>query len=218
MVYYQPPFVFMRGKLITLEGIDNSGKSTQAKKVFSYLRRKGYPVILVREPGGTEISEKIRKILLSQKNHKMSPKTELLLYEAARAQLVEEVISPALKRGKIVIGDRFYDSTTAYQAYARGIDLNLIQKLNRFAASGIVPDMTIVMDLKPEAALGRAKKLKKLPDRLEREELRFHRKVRIGYLTLARREPGRIKVIKGENGIEKNWGKVKLVVDKVLNR
>jgi dTMP kinase len=208
----------MRGKLITLEGIDNSGKSTQAKKVFSHLKRKGYPAILVREPGGTEISEKIRKILLSQKNHKMSPKTELLLYEAARAQLVEEVILPALKKGKIVICDRFYDSTTAYQAYARGLNLNLIQKLNSFASSAIVPDLTIVLDLKPEAALGRAKKTKKMPDRLEREKLRFHHKVRLGYLVLARKEPGRVKVIVGHDSVEKNWGKVKLAVDKVLNK
>jgi len=208
----------MRGKLITLEGIDNSGKSTQAKKIFSYLKRKDYPAILVREPGGTEISEKIRKILLSQKNHKMSPKTELLLYEAARAQLVKEVILPGLKKGKIVICDRFYDSTTAYQAYARGIDLNLIQKLNSFASSGMVPDLTIVMDLKPEAALGRAKKTKKMPDRLEREEVRFHRRVRLGYLAIAKKEPVRVKVIKGEDSVEKNWGKVKLAVDKVLNK
>jgi dTMP kinase len=208
----------MRGKLITLEGIDNSGKSTQAKKVFSYLKREGYPAILVREPGGTEISEKIRKILLSQKNHKMSPKTELLLYEAARAQLVNEVILPALKKGKIVICDRFYDSTTAYQAYARGLGLNLIQKLNSFAASGIVPDLTIVLDLKPEAALERAIKTKKMPDRLEKEKLRFHHKVRQGYLALSRKEPGRVKVIEGEDSVEKNWGKVKSAVDKVLNK
>ena len=206
----------MKGKLISLEGIDNSGKSTQATKVFSYLRRKGYSVILVREPGGTEISEKIRKILLAKKNHKMSPETELLLYEAARAQLVKEVILTALKRGKIVICDRFYDSTTAYQAYARGLDLYLIKKLNNFASFGIVPDLTILIDLKPEAAWGRAKNTKKTPDRLEREELRFHHQVRRGYLALARKEPGRIRVIKGEDSVEKNWRKVKSAVDKVL--
>jgi len=206
----------MRGKLITLEGIDNSGKSTQVKKVFSYLKRKGYPAILVREPGGTEISEKIRKILLSQKNHEMSPITELLLYQAARAQLVKEVILPALKRGEIVICDRFYDSTTAYQAYARGLDLNLIQKLNSFASSGIVPDLTIVMDLKPETALERARKTRKTPDRLEREKLRFHRQVRAGYLAIAKKEPVRVKVIDGHDSVEKNWGKVKSAVDKVL--
>ncbi len=206
----------MRRKLISLEGIDNSGKSTQAKKVVSYLRSKGYPAILVREPGGTEISEKIRKILLSQKNHKMSPITELLLYEAARTQLVKEVILPALKRGEIVICDRFYDSTTAYQAYARGLDSNLVRSLNCFASFGIVPDLTLVMDLEPEEALKRARKTKKMPDRLEREKLRFHRQVRAGYLAIAKKEPGRVKVIQGEDGIEKNWKKVKLVVDKVL--
>ena len=206
----------MKGKLISLEGIDNSGKSTQARLLSAYVKEKGFKVVLLREPGGTKISENIRKILLSSKNEKMSPQTELFLYQAARVQLVREIIQPALKRGIMVICDRFYDSTTAYQAYARGLNLNLVQKLNRFASSGIEPDLTMVIDVKPEVAIKRAKKNNKMLDRLEKEKLRFHKKVRNGYLRIAKQEPQRVRVIDGKESIKKTWGKVKLVVDKFL--
>ncbi len=208
----------MQGKLITFEGIDNSGKSTQAKRLAAYLKRRGHEVLLVREPGGTKISEKIRKILLSAKNDKMSAQTELLLYEAARAQLVEEVILPALRRGMTVICDRFFDSTTAYQAYARGLDLNLVQRLNRLAAGGSIPNLTIVIDLPPQVALKRIKNNRKKPDRLEKEKLRFHKRVRHGYLAIAKKQPARVKVIDGQKEIKKVWKKVKLVADKFLKK
>jgi dTMP kinase len=206
----------MRGKLITLEGIDNSGKSTQATLLCNYLRKKRLAVVFVREPGGTQISERIRGILLSSKNHSLVPEAELLLYQAARAQLVFEVIAPALQRGKIVVCDRFYDSTTAYQGHARGLDLGLIEKLNKFASFGIVPGLTMVIDLPVEAALGRAIKQGGLPDRLEREQLKFHKQVRRGYLSLAKKYPGRVKIIKGDQSIEKIWEELRLTVDKFL--
>jgi dTMP kinase len=206
----------MRGKLITLEGIDNSGKSTQAKRLYQHLKQLGRSTILIREPGGTEISEKVRKILLSSKNHCLAPEAELLLYQAARAQLVAEVIAPALWRGKIVVCDRFYDSTTAYQGYARELASNLIEKLNKFASSGIVPDLTILIDTPVEIALKRARKAGKLQDRLESERLNFHKKVRNGYLAIAKGHPGRVKIIKGDQSIEKIWQKLKSTVDKFL--
>lgn len=206
----------MKGKLITLEGIDNSGKSTQARRLTSYLRRKGFGVLLIREPGGTEISEKIRKILLSRQSHKLSRPAELLLYQAARAQLASEKIIPALKQGKIVVCDRFYDSTAAYQGYARGLELKLIKKLNEFASGGLVPDLTILVDLPAWIALRRGRKNQELPDRLEKEKLRFHQKVRAGYLAIARKNRRRVKLIDGRENIEKIRQKVKAVVDKFL--
>jgi dTMP kinase len=206
----------MQGKLITLEGIDNSGKSTQAKRLYQHLKQLGWSTILIREPGGTEISEKVRKILLSSKNQSLAPEAELLLYQAARAQLVSEVIAPALRRDKIVVCDRFYDSTTAYQGYARELDSNLIEKLNKFASSGIVPDLTILIDIPVEIALKRGRKAGKLQDRLESERLNFHKKVRNGYLAIAKRHPGRVRIIKGDQSIEKIWQKLKLAVDKFL--
>ncbi|OGC77151.1 MAG: dTMP kinase [candidate division Zixibacteria bacterium RBG_16_50_21] len=206
----------MQGKLITLEGIDYSGKSTQAGKLYHYLRSRKLPAILIREPGGTRISEKIREVLLSSRNHSLVSEAELLLYQAARAQLVSRVILPALRQGKIVVCDRFYDSTTAYQGYARGLDLNLIEKLNKFASSRIVPDLTILIDTPVEIALKRVRKAGKLQDRLESERLNFHKKVRNGYLAIAKGHPGRVKIIKGDQSIEKIWQKLKSTVDKFL--
>ena len=206
----------MPGKLISLEGIDNTGKSTQARRLSLYLKRKGFDTLLIREPGGTEISEKIRRILLSHKSGSLSPRAELLLYQAARAQLVSQMILPALRLGKIVVCDRYYDSSTAYQGYARGLDLKLVRDLNKFATGGIAPDLTILIDLPAQLALKRAKGNLKSPDRLEKEKLRFHEKVRAGYLSLAKKEPARFKIIKGDEGIEKIWQKIRCVVDKMF--
>jgi dTMP kinase len=206
----------MEGKLITLEGIDNSGKSTQAKKLYSYLRQKKLNPILIREPGGTSISEKIREILLSNQHNHLSPQAELLLYEAARAQLVAEVILPGLREGRLIVCDRFYDSTTAYQGFARGLKLTLVQGLNKFASQGIVPNLTILIDLPPKQALKRGKKSLGVPDRVEGEELKFHSQVRAGYLSLARRFPRRFKTITGAQPVEKIWQKVKSAVDNFL--
>ena len=206
----------MRGKLITLEGIDLSGKSTQAQKLFDYLKASGRKVILVREPGGTKISEQIRRVLLTGKNLGLTPPTELLLYLSARAQLVSEIIRPALNSGKIVICDRFYDSTTAYQGYGRGIKLDLIHKLNRFATGGITPNLTILFDLPVQSALKRAASNRIKPDRMEREGISFHRRVRNGFLSMAGKEKKRFKVIEPGSDPNKTWKKVRQSVDKYL--
>ena len=186
---------------ITFEGIDGCGKSTQANLLYKLLKNKGFSVILTREPGGTKLAESIRKILLDPKN-KISPLAELFLYEASRAEHVNEIILPALRAKKIVICDRFYDATVAYQGYARGLKLNMIETLNRFAAAGIKPDLTIILDIPAKEGLRRAKELKKT-DRMETEKLSFYEKVRKGYLSLGRKYPQRIKIIKTEDTVAK---------------
>ncbi len=206
----------MKGKLITLEGIDYSGKTTQAKKLFNYLKRKGHKVILLREPGGEKVSEKIRQVLLSSRNTGMSPLTELLLYEAARAQLVSRVILPALKQGKLVICDRFYDSTLAYQGYGRGLDLKMMEYLNRVSVSGLKPDLTILIDIPIKVFSDRIKRNNKKKDRIEKEKIDFYKRVRQGYLSIARKEKKRFKVIEGSGKIEEVWQEVRKSVDSFL--
>ncbi|HEX7401574.1 MAG TPA: dTMP kinase, partial [candidate division Zixibacteria bacterium] len=157
----------MNGLFITFEGIDFCGKTTQARKLASYLRRKGYDVLLIREPGGDRISEKIRRVLLNEKNTAMSELTELLLYEASRSQLTQKVILPALRQKKVVVCDRYYDSTLAYQGYGRGLDKKTIIRLNHIVTFGLSPDLTILIDVPVEVALRRKDKEKRKEDRLE---------------------------------------------------
>jgi len=183
----------MRGKFITFEGSEGSGKSTQAKLCCSYLRSKKKSVLHIREPGGVKISEQIRRILLNVKNTKMSKECETLLYMAARAQLVKEIIAPALAKGKIVICDRFLDSTVAYQGYGCGVSVKAIKKIGRFATLGLKPHLTFVFDIKTKEGLSRTGRIK---DRIERRSLDYHNRVRRGYLNMARLEPRRIKIIK----------------------
>jgi len=183
----------MRGKFITFEGSEGSGKSTQINMIKRYLRGKGKKVLFVREPGGVRISEMIRKILLDVKNTEMGSECETLLYMSARAQLVEEVVKPALKQGKIVLCDRFLDSTVVYQGFGAGIDINEIKRIGRFAIQNIRPDLTIVFDIPTKTGLSRIKGVK---DRIEKRTIHYHDKVRNGYLKLAKSEPKRIKVIK----------------------
>ena len=173
-----------RGVFISFEGIDGSGKSTQILHLKSMLEGKGFSVIFVREPGGTLVSERIRPILLDKGSAGMKPEAELLLFEAARAQIVREVIEPALFRGEIVICDRFFDSTVAYQGYARGIDLDTIHKLNDFATGGLEPDITFLLDLPVEDAVKR-QGTRGEKDRMELEGVAFMQKVRDGFLTHA---------------------------------
>jgi dTMP kinase len=206
----------MKGMLITFEGIDYSGKTTQAKKLFNYLKRKGYKVILLREPGGEKVSEKIRQVLLSSRNTGMNPLTELLLYEAARAQLVSRVILPALRRGKLVICDRFYDSTLAYQGYGRGLNIKTIDYLNEVSVSGLKPDLTILIDIPLDVFSKRMRKNNKKKDRIEKEKMNFYRKVRDGYLKIAGKEKKRFKTIDGSGEIEVVWEEVKDTVDYFL--
>jgi dTMP kinase len=203
----------MKGLFITLEGIDFSGKTTQARKLASYLRENGYGVLLIREPGGNRISEKIRKILLSEKNAGMSELAELLLYEASRAQLTQKMILPALREGKVVVCDRYYDSTLAYQGYGRGLDKKIITYLNHIATLGLSPDLTILIDVPVKVSLQRKVKNKRKEDRLEKERIEFHKKIREGYLKIARQNKTRIKVVDGTGDVFATWQKVKRVVD-----
>jgi dTMP kinase len=203
----------MKGLFITLEGIDFSGKTTQARKLASYLRENGYGVLLIREPGGDRVSEKIRKILLSEKNAGMSELAELLLYEASRAQLTQKMILPALREGKVVVCDRYYDSTLAYQGYGRGLDKKIITYLNHIATLGLSPDLTILIDVPVKVSLQRKVKNKRKEDRLEKERIEFHKKIREGYLKIARQNKTRIKVVDGTGDVFATWQKVKRVVD-----
>lgn len=176
---------------ISLEGIDGAGKTSLKDHLVNYL--KDVKVICVREPGGTEISEKIRELLLDVRNAGILPKTEALLYASARSQVVEEVIRPALNAGHIVIADRYIDSTIAYQGYARGLDISFLQELNHLCTAGLRPDLTLLLDLDPNIA--KLRKATGLPDRLEMEGLTFQERVRAGYLQIAKEEPERIEVL-----------------------
>jgi dTMP kinase len=187
-------------RFVTFEGIDFSGKSIQAKLLYEKLLEKKKEVFLFRDPGTTAISESIREILLDTSHTQMSPWTELLLYEAARAQMVEECFQPNSRC--IIICDRFFDSTTAYQGYARNLDLVLVRQANEIGSCGVVPAMTFLIDVEPKTALERKKRLKKKSDRMEAEGLDFQTRVRLGYLDIARAEPERVVVVNGHGSIE----------------
>ncbi len=180
------------GIFVTFEGIEGSGKTTQIRRLSAHLASRGVPHLVTREPGGTPLSDEIRGLVLVPREESVSPEAELLLYEAARAQHVRGVILPALRTGRAVLCDRFCDATTAYQAYARGLDADQVERLNRFAAGDLLPALTLLFDLPPEVGFARVKGRGFKPDRLESESLDFHRTVRDGYLRLAGREPGRI--------------------------
>jgi dTMP kinase len=206
---------------ITFEGVEGSGKTTQIQRLKKYLRRKGISCKITREPGGVPIGEKVRKILLNPDHREMVPTTELLLYEAARAQHVKEVIRPFLKKGGIVICDRFSDATIAYQGYGRSIDLKWIDRLNRLVSQGIKPDVTFLLDCPSDMGLKRAlqrnQTLKQEREgRFEREEIQFHQRVRKGYLAIARKEPRRVKVIDTRQGEERVFEKIRKIVDNLL--
>ena len=183
-----------RGLFITVEGIDGCGKSTQARLIAAALEAAGYDVLRLREPGGVKISEQIRAILLDPANGEMGDVCELLLYEAARAQLVHQVIRPALAAGKTVVCDRFYDSTTAYQAFADGLDRNMVSQANELAVDGCRPDLTLVFDLPVEDAL-RRRSGREAEDRLELKGLEFQERVAAGFRAVAADEPDRVKLI-----------------------
>ena len=205
------------GLLITFEGIDFSGKTTQIELLIRALEDAGHQVLLVREPGGTLISEKIRRILLDPSCKEMCSQTELLLYSASRAQLVSEKVLPALEKGQVVICDRFYDSSTAYQGYGRGLNLDVVAKLNAFAAFGLVPDVTFFLDLEPEAASERQKERGEAEDRLESASMEFFVRVRNGYLQVADdRTRTVIKMdAKGDPDVlhQRIWSEVKPLID-----
>ena len=199
---------------ISFEGIDFSGKSTQCHLLEKFLTEKGYDVVLLREPGGTRISEIIRKLLLDKRAGDMSALTELLLYSASRAQLVDEVIRPAIVSGKAVICDRFTDSSTAYQGFGRGLEIKEIEMINKVATNGLEPDLTIFIDVTVEESLKRLKLAGKLKDRIESEGTRFFELVRQGYLQLATRHKDRFKVVDGMDDIDNIKRRVKEIVVK----
>ncbi|MEW6068801.1 MAG: dTMP kinase [Nitrospirota bacterium] len=205
----------MKGIFISFEGIEGTGKSTQARFLYQHLKDSGYEVILTEEPGGTQISLKIREILLSAGNKSMTPLTELLLYNASRSQHIHEVILPAIKKGCIVITDRFVDSTIAYQGYGRGIDLNLIFSIDKIVTDNLRTDITILLDLDAETGLKRNKGINKT-DRLELEDIEFHKRVRNGYLELAKKEPERIKLIDASWTIERVQSKIVHIITDFL--
>jgi dTMP kinase len=202
----------MEGTFITFEGSEGCGKSTQSRLLYEYLKRKGYSVIYLREPGGTEISEKIRKILLDPKNH-ITAECEMLLYMASRAKIVRDIILPELKKGRIVICDRFLDSTIVYQGFGLGMDIGLIKRIGDFVTKGIKPDLTILLDLSVKKGLLH-RKLKK--DRIEKRPYLYHLKVRSGYLRLAHLEPERIKIIKVDSNKNKTQDNIRRLVEKLL--
>lgn len=191
----------MSGLFITIEGVEGAGKTTQLKRLHRYLDELGYSVIVTREPGGTPVSEAVRLLLLDPSHTGMAPVTELLLYEAARAQHVAELIRPALDAGKTVLCDRFADSTTAYQGAGRALAPDDILALHNLATGGLWPDLTLVLDLPVKTGLERARNRGRY-DRLEQETLSFHERVRDGFHELARREPERIKVIDATGSVE----------------
>ncbi len=205
--------IIVKGKFITFEGSECCGKSTQSRLLYEYLQAKGYKVIFLREPGGTKVSEKIRQILLDTENKSLTSETELLLYMASRSQTVSEVIKPALEGGQIVVCDRFLDSTIVYQGYGLGMDIKLIKSLGNFVTAGIKPDLTILLDLPLEEALNGIHREK---DRIENRSLEYHRKVKNGYLKLARQEPKRIKIIKLADDKNETQRKVRCLVDNLL--
>lgn len=208
-----------RGIFITLEGGEGSGKSTQAERLTAYLKELGYETVRTQEPGGTQIGDQIRQILLNPASRGMSAYTELFLFLASRAQLVEDVIKPALAENKTVICDRYIDSSIAYQGYGRELDLNLVWELNKIATGGLLPDLTLYFDMLAESGLARKAKNSSSPlDRLELEEISFHQRVRKGYLELVRAYPERIKLIPVEVDPEHTFLLVKQEVDKLLQK
>ncbi|MCR4418381.1 MAG: dTMP kinase [Ignavibacteria bacterium] len=203
---------------ITFEGIDASGKTTQVKLLENYLREQNFKVIVVREPGGTKLSEQIRNILLSKENFNMFKECEIFLFSASRAQLVREVIIPKLNEGYIVISDRFHDSTTAYQGTGRNINLEDVYAIHRIAIDNCIPDLTYFIDIPFEESLRRKNLSNLSPDRIESQGKEFFEKVREGYLEIQKREPERFKVINGLGSPDEIHKKiVQIFTDKLIS-
>ncbi len=205
----------MKGLFITLEGIEGAGKSTIIKKLGDALRKQGVDVVETFEPGDTPAGRRIRQILLDPELKGLSPLTELLLYFADRAEHVKKVIEPALRSGRIVICDRFMDSTFAYQGFGRGLDLKTLYSLNEIATGGLKPDLTVLLDLDAKTGLDRNRKTGK-NDRFEQESLEFHEKVRKGFLELARREPERFVVVDATEPIDRVFEEVFIRINEKL--
>ena len=205
----------MKGLFITIEGADGSGKSTQIEKLKKYLESNNYDFVFTREPGGTIISEAIRDIILNKDYMEMSHTTEALLYAASRAQHVEQHIKPLLEQGKIVICDRFVDSSVVYQGYSRGLGIDNIENINKYATLGLEPAVTIWLDIDAEEGLNRKKDQREL-DRLELQEFDFHKRVCEGYRELAERHPDRIKKIDASLSVEEIHNEVINTIEQII--
>ena len=197
---------------ITLEGPEGSGKTSHIPHLVEFLREKGYIVFPTREPGGTSISEQVRDVLHDMKNAEMHPRTETLLYQAARAQIVEQVIKPRLNDGEIVISDRYYDSTIAYQGYGHQQNLDEIRALVKYATGGLTPDLTILLDLDVEVGLKRKTQNEMEWNRMDAYTVEFHRRVRAGYLEMVKAEPKRWVIVNSEQA----WESVQAELRKVI--
>lgn len=208
-----------KGYLITFEGLDGSGKSTQALKLKEALSRKGYSVVLTREPGGTPLAEEIRRVILTPTTEPLVPMAEILLYAASRAQHVENLIKPALAEGKIVISDRFIDSSIAYQGYGLGWDVEVVKAVNRMAVNGLMPDLTFFIDVSVEKALERIKgrQHRAEADRIESREMLFHRKVREGFIQLSKSDSRFVRVESEEYSIETIHREIMEILRQKLN-
>ena len=211
-----------RGIFITLEGIDGTGKSTQLRLLVNHLRECGCRVVATREPGGTRVGEQVRGILLASRTGKLAPLAELALMYAARAQHLEEVVRPALARGEIVVSDRFNDASFAYQGYGRKLGARTVRAFDRVVCGATQPDLTVVLDLRPRVSLGRAQgrevRRNSVRGRFEAEGLRFHERVRAGYLAIARHEPRRVKVVRADRPVDEVQAEIRSLVDDLLAR
>ena len=203
---------------ITLEGPEGSGKTSHIKPLTEWLRAQGHKVFATREPGGTDIGEQIRAVIHDLKNTEMHPRTETLLYQAARAQIVEQVIKPRLAAGEIVISDRYYDSTIAYQGYGHQQNLEEVRTLVKYATGGLIPDLTILLDIDVEAGLKRKTQNASEWNRLDAYDIDFHRRVRAGYLEMVRQEPERWVVVDASREWESVKEELRLVIKKILNQ
>jgi dTMP kinase len=203
----------LKGKFITFEGSEGCGKSTHAKLLLDHLTARGVAAKLIREPGGVAISEQVRAILLDVKNTAMNQECETLLYMAARAQLVEEIVIPELAKGTVLICDRFLDSTVAYQGYGCGVPVDVIKAMGLFATKGIRPDVTFFLDLDTQEGLRRRGTER---DRIELRSVQYHERVRAGYHAIAKAEPTRVITINGARSKEENFADICRAVEKIL--
>ncbi len=211
----------MRGLFITIEGPEGAGKTTQARLLYERLSST-YPILHTREPGGTQIGERIRHLLLDEGRREMTPHTEMLLFAASRAQFVSEVVEPALREGRVVVSERYVDASLAYQGYARGLGIDVVRQVNVVASRGLTPDLTLLLDIDPAVGLARARAAagkegrRGHGDRMEQEDLTFHARVREGFLLLAREEPNRMHVVDGNRDQRTVHEEVAAVVERFL--
>ena len=206
---------------ITFEGVEGSGKTTQIRRLKTYLNRKGIPCRVTREPGGTSISDQVRKILLNPDNKGLVPLAELFLYEAARAQHIQEFIKPLLKKKGVILCDRFADASVAYQGDGRRLGVKLVERLNRMATGELKPDVTFLLDCPTGVGLKRAIRRNEVlkqekEGRFEKEKIQFHNRVRKGYLSLARKEPRRVKVIDTRKGEDMVFEEIRGIIEKII--